>query len=606
MSLIVNLKKEKGGAWMVIRNIFKLCVILCICLLYNPLLGGNKTSYGDELYKDEFEGQILNPSWLIIRENQSDWSLSERPGYLRIITKTDSLWQINVNNKVKFLRNAPHGSFEIVTKLTYNPAQKFQQAGLVMYEDEENYVMLTRQMDDVANVEMSREISRVAGSNTAPTSLTTLYLKLTKSGGNITGAFSEDGISWTIVDVVSGVKLEHPKVGLVGYNAQLNTTANADFDFFKIDSIGEEGIGAAFEDFIELAKYGKSMHVMAMLMVGFGFLMVFVRKYGYSAVTATYIAVSVVIPLYMFLKTQAIFGEPAELRMDRLILAQFCAASLLIAMGAFLGRLKMSQYIIMAFLFVPAYMLNEWIMLDSGMGLIPKGLLIDTGGSIVIHQFGAYFGLGVIVRMTTREEFGTRIESDKVSNQFSMLGSMVLWVFWPSFCAAPAEISRMPIAAVNTVISLCGATVSTYIASTMIRKKIAIEDMANAALAGGVAIGAACAHTTPMAALAIGFIAGIISVIGFAVIQPRVQRMLKGIDTCGVHNLHGMPGIFGGLVAIFIAESVIPGLQIKAVVITLIIAAITGLAAGTIVSLFGHRRQAYEDAVEFIVEEEHH
>ena len=78
----------------------------------------------------------------------------------------------------------------------------------------------------------------------------------------------------------------------------------------------------------------------------------------------------------------------------------------------------MSQYIILAMMFVPSYMLNEWIMLDNGMGIIPKGQLIDTGGSIVIHQFGAYFGLGVIVRMTTGEDFLKKIESDKLSNHF--------------------------------------------------------------------------------------------------------------------------------------------------------------------------------------------
>lgn len=589
---------------MAIRNIFKLYII-GISLFCISLLGIHKTSCAAELYEDEFENQTLDPSWLIIRENQSDWSLLVHPGHLRITTKAENLWQINVNNKIKFLRNAPRGDFEIVTKVTYNPKQKFQQAGVILYENEDNYVMLTRQMDDVDNVEMSRELSKMSGSKSAPTTLTTLYLKLTKSGENVTGAFSDDGNAWTTVDVVSGAKLEHPKVGLVGFNAQLNTVVDADFDFFKIGT-GAEGMASALEDFLELAKYGKSIHVMAMLMVGFGFLMVFVRRYGYGAVTATYIAVSIVIPYYMFLKTQGIFGEPAELKMDRLILAEFCAASILIATGAFLGRLKMSQYMIMAFMFVPSYMLNEWIMLDNGMGLIPKGLLIDTGGSIVIHQFGAYFGLGVIVRMTTREDFNKKIESDKVSNQFSMLGSMILWIFWPSFCAAPAEISKMPLAAVNTILSLCGATVATYIASTMIRKKIAIEDMANAALAGGVAIGSSCAHTTPKASLMLGFIAGILSVIGFALIQPRVQRIIKGIDTCGVHNLHGMPGILGGLAAIFIAKNVVPGLQIKAVVITFIIAWITGLAAGTVVSLFGYRRQSYEDAVEFIVEEEHH
>lgn len=394
-----------------------------------------------------------------------------------------------------------------------------------------------------------------------------------------------------------------PNVELASYSEQEKTTSET--GAAHSEEQGKE-LSSVMHDFLELTKYGRSIHVMAMLMVGFGFLMVFVKRYGYGAVTATYIAVSIVIPYYMFLKTQGIFGEPAELKMDRFILAEFCAASILIAMGAFLGRLKMSQYIILALMFVPSYMINEWIMLENGMGIIPKGQLIDTGGSIVIHQFGAYFGLGVIVRMTSKEDFLKKIDSDKISNQFSMLGSMVLWIFWPSFCSAPAEISRMPLAAVNTVLSLCAATVSTYIASAMIRKKVAIEDMANAALAGGVAIGSACAHTTPQASLIIGFIAGILSVCGFALIQPRIQKALKGIDTCGVHNLHGMPGIFGGLAAIFAAQGVVPGLQIKGVLITFVIAWITGLASGTIVSLFGYRKDSYNDAVEFIVEEEHH
>lgn len=413
-----------------------------------------------------------------------------------------------------------------------------------------------------------------------------------------------DWNTWSSIDHGHDAVSESHKTLLASNKVESHTSAKIESVPYKAEHPGE--ITPAMEDFLELAKYGKAIHVMTMLMVGFGFLMVFVKRYGYGAVTATYIAVSIVIPYYMFLKKMDIFGEPAELTMDRLILAEFCAASILIATGAFLGRLKMSQYIIMALIFVPSYMLNEWIMLENGMGLIPKGQLIDTGGSIVIHQFGAYFGLGVIVRMTTSDDFLKKIESDKISNQFSMLGSMVLWIFWPSFCAAPAEISKMPLAAVNTVLSLCGATVATYITSTMIRKKIAIEDMANAALAGGVAIGSSCAHTTPKASLILGFIAGILSVIGFAIIQPRIQRAIKGIDTCGVHNLHGMPGILGGLAAIFIAQNVVPGLQIKGVFITFIVAWITGLAAGTIVSLFGYRRQSYEDAVEFIVEEEHH
>jgi len=39
-------------------------------------------------------------------------------------------------------------------------------------------------------------------------------------------------------------------------------------------------------------QYNFSIHIMAMLLVGFGFLMVFVKKYGYSATNGTYLVVA--------------------------------------------------------------------------------------------------------------------------------------------------------------------------------------------------------------------------------------------------------------------------------------------------------------------------
>lgn len=94
-----------------------------------------------------------------------------------------------------------------------------------------------------------------------------------------------------------------------------------------------------------------------MLLLGFGFLMVFVRKHGFSSITATFLVVSVALPLYMLIKS--FLGEGFEsslISIDSFILAEFAAASLLIAIGAPLGKLKMDQYIIMAALFIPAYL----------------------------------------------------------------------------------------------------------------------------------------------------------------------------------------------------------------------------------------------------------
>ena len=73
---------------------------------------------------------------------------------------------------------------------------------------------------------------------------------------------------------------------------------------------------------------------MAMLLVGFGFLMVFVKRYGRSALTATYLLVSVAIPLYFLLNARGPVRRQAEkLDIDRLLLAEFAAASLLICAG---------------------------------------------------------------------------------------------------------------------------------------------------------------------------------------------------------------------------------------------------------------------------------
>jgi len=90
---------------------------------------------------------------------------------------------------------------------------------------------------------------------------------------------------------------------------------------------------------VDVQKYNRSIHVMAMLLVGFGFLMVFVKKYGRSAVTATYLLVSVAIPIYFLISSLGLLGEPIHMEIERLILAEFAAASLLICAGAVLGRL---------------------------------------------------------------------------------------------------------------------------------------------------------------------------------------------------------------------------------------------------------------------------
>jgi ammonium transporter Rh len=376
----------------------------------------------------------------------------------------------------------------------------------------------------------------------------------------------------------------------------LSGTASLFLLFLSFGAWGSEG--SELNEARQVAQYNYVIHILAMLLVGFGFLMVFVRRYGFGATTGTYLVVATGLPLYMLLRANGVFAhEIAPNTVKALLFAEFAVAAALIAMGAVLGRLRVFQYALLALFLVPAYLLNEWLVLDNGMGLT-EGFQ-DTAGSIIIHAFGAYFGLGLSLALTTARQRSQPIESDATSDRFAMLGSMVLWLFWPSFATAIVPFEDMPQTVVNTVLALCGATLSTYFLSTYFHKgKTSMVDMANAALAGGVAIGSTCNIISPTGAFAVGLVAGAVSVIGYVFIQPALESRFKLVDTCGVHNLHGMPGLLGAIVAMM----VVPGIaaaQFIGIIFSVMLAFIAGLTAGAIIRATGTTRLAYEDSEEF-------
>jgi ammonium transporter Rh len=204
----------------------------------------------------------------------------------------------------------------------------------------------------------------------------------------------------------------------------------------------------------------------------------------------------------------------------------------------------------------------------------------------------------LIFSLTSKKEFKTEIHADATSDRFSLLGSMVLWVFWPSFCAALVAPKDLIPTVINVIMALSGSTLAAYFSSLGLRKKVSPADIANATLAGGVAIGSTCDVTTVPIAFAIGITAGFISTFGFAKIQGKLQKAIKKIDTCGVLYLHGLPGLFGGLVALLVVKEIDVKAQLTGVIITIIIALVTGLVAGKVVSMFGSRHEPYTDEEE--------
>ena len=134
------------------------------------------------------------------------------------------------------------------------------------------------------------------------------------------------------------------------------------------------------------------------------------------------------------------------------------------------------------------------------------------------------------------------------------------------------------------------------------RREIAVGDIANATLAGGVAIGSTADKIPAPQAFVIGVLAGVLATVGFALLQSRFQNAVKKIDTSGVFYLHGLPGLFGGLAAIFLVNGISGFDQIKGILVTIVVAMVAGFIVGKIVSLTGRRTVPYVDSEEFAFE----
>jgi len=261
---------------------------------------------------------------------------------------------------------------------------------------------------------------------------------------------------------------------------------------------------------------------------------------------------------------------------------------------------------------VATYSLNEYLIYNV-LGVY------DAGGSTTVHIFGAYFGIAASVVLAKYARPSTRPEKSYYSNVLAMVGSMFLWVYWPAFnfgVYATSAFVRTQIVA-NTLFSLTGSTLATFIVTSMHGRGILIEDIQHASLVGGVAIGASAGILyLPPVAVVIGFIAGIISTNAFHYLNKKLEKSLKLFDFHGTHNTHGLPGIVGGLASaiviafyntgydpniapLYLADDtnrtlLLPttnfigkaGLQVAAVGISFGIAIISGTVAGKFIGLF--------------------
>ncbi len=198
------------------------------------------------------------------------------------------------------------------------------------------------------------------------------------------------------------------------------------------------------------------------------------------------------------------------------------------------------------------YCLNEAILIE-----IFK--VYDIGGSMVIHTFGAFFGLAVAFFYQPKaaiEDKNGLGHSNYLSDLVSMLGTMFLFCFWPSFNAALGDGAAMHRAIINTYLAITSSVIGSMLVARLTHGgKLNMEIILNASLAGGVAVGSAAdIIVMPFGAMLAGFVTGIVSSFGFAYLSAYLRKAITLHDTCGVLNLHGMPGLIGGIVSAIVAS----------------------------------------------------
>ncbi|NWH78543.1 RHBG protein, partial [Piaya cayana] len=293
--------------------------------------------------------------------------------------------------------------------------------------------------------------------------------------------------------------------------------------------------------------------IQVMLVVGLGLLLSFLPRYGLSALTHNFLLLNFSMQWALALQGLLRHFQHGQVHLDlhNVLIAEFAAVTVLISVGTVLGRTSPCQLLVVATCEVPVYLASEWI-------IITRLGVLDVGGTITIHVFSCYFGLGLSKGLfgATRQPIHPKDTPTRHSDLLSLVGTLILWVFWPSFVAVlcqPGDAQHRAI--LNTLLAMSASAMTTVVVSSLLDKdgKLSPGHLQNGSLAGGVVIGVvADMAMPPVAALALGTISAVPCILGFKFLTPFLAKKLVLQDQGGIHNLHGLPGIIGAVASVVV------------------------------------------------------
>ncbi|CAJ1073942.1 rh blood group%2C D antigen isoform X3 [Xyrichtys novacula] len=285
-----------------------------------------------------------------------------------------------------------------------------------------------------------------------------------------------------------------------------------------------------------------------MVFLGFGFLYSFPVRYGFSGSGFNFLVAVMATQLAVILNGIESWYYSGKIIIDlkSIVVDEMCAVSALISIGIVMGKTNPVHLILIAMLEVSGFVLNKWLLRTLLRVQLPNSIM-------QLHIFGTLFGL-VLTWMLYRTESERQFEKEKSDCKmglFSMLGSICLWIFWPSFNSALVKdgaLGRKLQAVCSTYLALAVSAVTAAAVSVLSspRGKLNLIHMQSCILAGGVAVGVSMtAVRQPWEAMAIGFTAAIVSTIGVRYLKIHMLLAFQCHDTCAVLSTHGLPSLLG-------------------------------------------------------------
>ena len=231
----------------------------------------------------------------------------------------------------------------------------------------------------------------------------------------------------------------------------------------------------------------------------------------------------------------------------------FAGAAATIATGAmaertnFVGKLIYSA--ILGAIIYPVVVFWTW-----GGGWITERGFIDFAGSTIVHMTGGIVALvgAYMVGPRAGRVFGRPPAASNMA--LAALGTFILWFGWYGFnvgsTLGAGDPNQLGLVVINTTLAATAGALGAMFHTYFVTKHWNVSFILNGALAGLVAITAGCASVTPINAIIIGVLAGVVLVISIGVIEN-----LKIDDAVGAFSVHGACGAFGTLMIGIVGSS---------------------------------------------------